>query len=197
MKIAHEKLDGLDRDKVLAALLPILSAHGVDAVEVLWQTDGAGRVLKLTVEQPGSQSPGAGVSVDLCSELSRDLSAALDVADCIEQRYRLEVGSPGLERALYRAEDYQRFSGRAARIKLREPEMGQAVFHGVLEGLDPEGRVLLRTDEGKLAILELSRIDAARLVFRMAGASRQGPSRAPGGRSRKKRDKAGRAGTAR
>jgi len=67
----------------------------------VWRTDRSGWLLEVTVERPDSTIPGAGVTVDLCSEISRDLSAALDVADVIQQRYRLEVGSPGLERALY------------------------------------------------------------------------------------------------
>src|SRR5690349_8075252 len=109
MRIAHEKLDGLPRERVVAAVSPVLDAHGVDCVELFWKTDRGSRVLEVTVEKRGTTRPGEGVTLELCSEISRDLSAALDVADCIGQSYRLEVGSPGVERALYDADDYARF----------------------------------------------------------------------------------------
>jgi len=169
MNVAHEKLDGLDRERVLGAVLPVLRAHGVDAVEIVWRTDRAGWLLEVTVERPDSTIPGAGVTVDLCSEISRDLSAALDVADAIAQRYRLEVGSPGLERALYSARDYARFAGQAARLKLKDPVAGQHVLRGTLHGLDENGQVLLETGRSEIVPLPLESIENARLVFEMGG----------------------------
>ncbi len=94
MTIAHVKLPGLDGERVRAAVEPILAAHRVDGVELVFKTDRAGWVLELSIEKPGERLPGAGITVDLCSDISREVSAALDVADCIAQRYRLEVGSP-------------------------------------------------------------------------------------------------------
>lgn len=162
--IAHEKLHGLDRERVVATVEPVLRAHGVEAVELVWRTDRGERVLELTVERPDSRVPGAGVTIELCSDISHDLSAALDVADVIGERYRLEVGSPGLDRALYGARDYERFAGQLARLKLREPEGGQSVVRGTLHGLDGAGRALIDSERGELAI-ELENIDNGRLVF--------------------------------
>jgi len=82
MSIAHEKLAGLDRECVLGAVLPVLRAHRVEGVELVWRTDRGGWVLELTVERPDSRLPGAGVTIDLCSEISRDISAALDAGGC-------------------------------------------------------------------------------------------------------------------
>ena len=110
MTIAHEKLPGLDRERVLAAVEPILAAHRVDAVELVFKTDRSGWVLELTLEKAGERVPGAGITLELCADISREVSAALDVADCIPHRYRLEVGSPGVERALYSLADYERFA---------------------------------------------------------------------------------------
>ncbi len=164
MKIAHEKLTGLDRECVMNALAPVLGAHHVDCVELVWRSDRGERVLEVTVERPGSTEPGAGVTLELCSDISRDLSTALDVADCIQQRYRLEVGSPGLERALYGAEDFRRFHGHTARLKLKESVRGQYVLVGTLDALDDAGHVTLIVRDEPVAIA-LSNIDAARLVF--------------------------------
>jgi len=170
MNVAHEQLQGLDRDRILAVVEPVLRAHRVEGVELLWRTDRAGWVLELTIERPESQLPGAGISVDLCTEISRDLSRALDVADVIEPSYSLMVGSPGLDRALYRLNDYRRFAGQHAKLKLKDPEDGQRVIRGVLNGLEGDGadpedqKILIDTDRGLLSF-SLSEIDSARLEF--------------------------------
>jgi len=179
MPIAHEKLPGLDRERVLAAVAPILSAHRVDGVELLFKTDRGGWVLELTIERPMERVPGAGITLELCTDISRDLSAALDVADCIPHRYRLEVGSPGVERALYSQADYQRFAGQAARLKLRVARNSEYVIIGVLNGLSPEGRIVIQSDTGELIELSLDEIDNGRLVFDWkTGSSRSGGAKA-------------------
>lgn len=178
MTIAHEKLPGLDRERVLAAVVPILAAHRVDAVELLFKTDSGGWVLQLTIEKPGERMPGAGITVDLCSEISRELSTALDVADCIPHRYRLEVGSPGVERALYSLSDYERFSGQPAKLKLKKPRNSEYVLIGTLNG-SSEQRVVIQTERGELVELNLDEIDNGHLVFDWkSGGSRPGGAKA-------------------
>jgi ribosome maturation factor RimP len=157
-------------------------------VELIWRTERAGWVLELTIERPDSQVPGAGISVELCSEISRDLSRALDVEDLIEQKYSLVVGSPGLDRALYNLNDYRRFAGQTAKIKLKQPHDGQRVVRGLLHGLDSDepvndglvheglagegSNILVETDRGLLSF-PLSEIDSARLEFVWNGGGRQ------------------------
>jgi ribosome maturation factor RimP len=178
MTIAHENLPGLDRERVLAAVLPILAAHRVDAVELHFKTDRSGWVLELTLEKPGERMPGAGITVDLCSEISRELSTALDVADCIPHRYRLEVGSPGVERALYSLSDYERFSGQPAKLKLKKPRNSEYVLIGTLNG-SSEQRVVIQTERGELVELNLDEIDNGHLVFDWkSGGSRPGGAKA-------------------
>jgi len=183
MTIAHEKLPGLDRERVLAAVTPILAAHRVDGVELHFKTDRGGWVLELTIEKAGERLPGAGITVDLCGEISRELSAALDVADCIPHRYRLEVGSPGVERALYNVADYERFAGQAAKLKLKKPRNSEYVLSGTLNGLSPEKRVIIQTERGELVELSLDEIDNGHLVFDWkSGGSRSGGARPNGAR---------------
>lgn len=189
MTIAHEKLPGLDRECVLAAVTPILAAHRVEGVELLFKTDRGGWVLELTIEKPSEPVPGAGITVDLCSEISRELSAALDVADCIPHRYRLEVGSPGVERALYSAGDYQRFAGHAAKLKLKQPRNSEYVVTGVLGGLAPDGHIVIQSERGELIQLGLDDIDNGHLVFEWKSA---GP-RSGGARSTRAHRPSGRA----
>jgi len=180
MAFAFYKLPGLDRERVLAAVEPVLRAHRVQGVELLWKTDGAGRLLEVNVEVPGSTVPGAGVTIDLCTEISRDLSAALDVADVIPGAYRLQVGSPGLDRALYVAADYERFTGQLAKVKLARPlANGQRTVRAKLGGVNEDGQIVLEMD-GERVVLDLEGIDSARLVFEW----NKGPG--PGARRSKK-----------
>src|SRR5262245_4492563 len=163
MRIAHEKLVGLDREKVISALEPVLHAHAVDCVELVWRTDRGEAVLEVTVERPETRDPGSGVTLDLCAEISRDLSASLDAADCIDRRYRLEVGSPGVERALYGASDYERFAGRGAKLKLKKPLKGEDGVEGTLDGVS-EGKIAILV-RGERSLVELADVDKAHLVF--------------------------------
>jgi ribosome maturation factor RimP len=189
----HDKLPGLDRDRVLAAIEPVLRAHNVEGVELRWRTDHAGWLLELTIERPGSRIPGDGVTVDLCGEISRDISAALDVADVIGPSYRLEVGSPGLDRALYVPSDYERFAGQVARLKLKEPIGSDHVIRGTLHGLDAGGSVLIDTDRGEIGVA-FENIDKAQLLFDWASKARpgKGPGRNGAGAKNGARHKRGR-----
>src|SRR4051794_7970096 len=99
MHVSYEKIPGIDRERLHAAIGPVLSAHNVECVECIWRTERSGWQLSITIERPDSRKPGEGVTIDLCADISRDLSAALDVADCIPHHYTLEVGSPGVERS--------------------------------------------------------------------------------------------------
>lgn len=165
MTIAHVKLPGLDGERVLAAVSPILAAHRVDGVELVFKTDRSGWVLELTLEKVAERVPGAGITLELCSDISREVSAALDVADCIAQRYRLEVGSPGVERSLYSLGDYERFAGQAVTVKLRQPRNSEYTITGALHGVSPEKRVVIQSERGELVELSLDEIDNGHLVF--------------------------------
>jgi ribosome maturation factor RimP len=176
MPFAYEKLKGLDRERLLEAIEPVLRAHGLDGVEMIWRTDNRGWVLYVTVERPGTTDAGAGVTLDDCTELSRDLSTALDVADVISNAYRLEVGSPGLERNLYQLADYQRFAGQTARVKCREEVLGQRLLRGALNGVDDAARVLMRTDHGDVA-LGFEMIESGQLVLQLAKSEKKKPTK--------------------
>ena len=74
------------------------------------------------------------VGLDDCERVSRDVSAALDVADIIPHAYQLEVSSPGLDRPLRRERDFARFVGESARIRLVDGVEGRRNFSGTLRG---------------------------------------------------------------
>ena len=115
---------------------------------------GRSPVLRVYIDKPG------GVTLDDCAALSERLSVHLDVEDLIPSQYLLEVASPGLDRGLYKAADYERFAGLPAHIKLAEPLNGQRNFHGTLLGLDRGGELtaLLEDETGKQHRLPLAKI---------------------------------------
>jgi ribosome maturation factor RimP len=135
---SHEKIPAMLRDRVLAVIGPVLQAHGLVGVELMWKADHQGPLLELTVEPEGARSTRDSVTLDVCAEFSRDLSTALDVADAVQGRYRLQVGSPGLDRRLYTLADYERFSGEPAKLKLSEPVGDQKVIEVILRGISTQ-----------------------------------------------------------
>lgn len=103
-----------------------------------------------------------GVSVDDCALVSHQVSGLLDVEDPIPGQYDLEVSSPGLDRPLFRAEDYARFAGQRVRVRTDVPVLGRRNFSGLLQGLEGD-QVIVEVD-GESYALPLDQIEQARLV---------------------------------
>jgi len=79
-----------------------------------------------------------GVSVEDCTIVSRQMEAVLDAEDFISSAYVLEVSSPGLERELYSLKDFEKFSGKLAKVRTHEPINGQRNFRGRIKHIDGE-----------------------------------------------------------
>lgn len=161
---------GIDRDALLRVVEPVVRAHGAELVDLELKPDRGGWVLRVSVEKAGSaanklSTRDAAVDLELCANLSRDLSPALDVIDLIPHAYHLEVGSPGVERPLRDADDFVRFAGQKAKLKLRELVDGQRVVVGVIDGV-ADGRVSV-SEGGRTHQVPLSAIERARLVFEL------------------------------
>ena len=103
-----------------------------------------------------------GVTVDDCANVSRDVSAILDVEETIDHHFILEVSSPGLDRPLRHERDYRRFAGRLAKIVVAEAVDNQKHFAGRLQGLERDA-VIIETAPGKRHALPLSLIKRANL----------------------------------
>lgn len=93
------------------------AAIAEDAGCALLDSQFLGGVLRLVIDRP------QGVSLKDCQTVSKQVSALLDVEDFGPSRYVLEVSSPGLDRKLYREEDYERFTGSRIRVTWKDPEM--------------------------------------------------------------------------
>jgi ribosome maturation factor RimP len=144
----------LTRVRTLAE--PILADGGLELVEVEFQRETHGWVLRIYMDKAG------GVRVDDCQRVSEELGDHLDVEDLIDHAYHLEVSSPGLDRPLTRDADFLSFAGKAARITTREAVEGQRNFRGRLAGLR-DGAVLLDLDDGRRVAIPRGLIAKARL----------------------------------
>ena len=101
-----------------------------------------------------------GITVDDCARVSNHMTRAFAVEGIDYDR--LEVSSPGLDRPLKRLEDFERFAGRDATVKLKLPRDGRRRFEGRLVGVE-DGRIVLDVG-GQRQQLEFDEIDRARLV---------------------------------
>lgn len=106
-----------------------------------------------------------GVSVDDCSLVSRQVGAMLDVVDSpFQDRYRLEVSSPGIDRPLFKLEHFARVIGQEVKVKMHLPVNDRRQFKGLLQRVEEEDiYILVDGIEGEVK-LPFSAIDRANLV---------------------------------
>jgi ribosome maturation factor RimP len=141
-------------------LAPSLEALGYEVVRVAMSGGGKTRTLQVMAERKDRRT----MTVEDCAEVSRMLSALLDVEDPIPGAYLLEVSSPGLDRPLTRPEDYVRFAGSEVRVETRQPIEGRRRFRGRLKGLENE-RVLMDVEDGAAVAIPLAEIERAKIVL--------------------------------
>ena len=104
----------------------------------------------------------AGIDVEDCAKVSRQVSGILDVEDPISGEYTLEVSSPGMDRPLYTLEQYKAYVGHVLQLKLRMPFDGRRNFKGLLSGIEDEDIVLIVDQEEYL--LPIDHIEKANIV---------------------------------
>ena len=145
---------------------PILDDLGLELVDLVYQRENRGWVLRFFLDHEG------GITLDQCAEASREISAILDVEDVIDTAYTLEVSSPGLDRPLKKAADYQRFAGQMAKIKTLvaiDPDQrgrSRKTFAGTLDGLDGENVLLTLKEKSAAQVrIPLGQIESAHLEY--------------------------------
>lgn len=136
-------------ERVRAAAGQVAAGYGLEVFDVQFRREAGGMILRVQIDRPGpAASAEDSVSVEDCAHVSRDLSALLDVEDFIPGAYTLEVSSPGLDRPLRGKADFERFSGRRAKIVIREAVDGQTFFRGRLAGVEADA-VLIEGEQGR------------------------------------------------
>jgi ribosome maturation factor RimP len=147
----------VDTNAIEQLIEPSLDALGYRIVRIVL-TGARGSTLQVMAER----SDGVPMSVDDCALISRSVSALLDVSDPIAGAYRLEISSPGIDRPLLKPADYDRFSGREARIELSAALRGRKRFRGRLLGVTDETiRLATPTGEEQLPLAAVARANLA------------------------------------
>ena len=152
--------------RVQAIASGVAASYGLEIFDVQFRREASGMVLRVRLDRPGSRATADdSVTVDECAKVSRDLSAIFDVDDVVPTAYTLEVSSPGLDRPLTKAGDYQRFAGRRAKVVMREQVDGQGYFKGRLGGIEdgPVQVVVIEGEDGRTHRVPLNVITRANL----------------------------------
>ena len=152
----------------------VAQPEGIEIVEVQLLGSGRGRMLRIFIDRPGigGANPDAphGVSHGDCEFISQQVGTILDMEDVIPgDSYTLEVSSPGLERKLSKAKDFERFVGHKAKILLRQPVENQRRWEGRLAGIS-QGVIALEVaalepSAGRVIHFPLTQVEKANLKF--------------------------------
>jgi ribosome maturation factor RimP len=141
--------------RVIDILDPLCTAEGMELVHIECQREAGGRILRLYIDRPD------GVTLDDCTNISRQSSDLLDVFLEDAGPYNLEVSSPGPNRPLGKKSDFDRFKGNRIIIRTASPLGGKKKIKGILLGIS-EDVVSVSTADRKVAI-PYDEILAARL----------------------------------
>ncbi len=157
-------------DQVREIVERVAAGSGLEVVEVELRGGGKARMLRIVIDRvPG------GVTHEDCANLSREVGTILDVEDVVPgSSYLLEVSSPGLDRKLLQAADYERFTGSKVKLKTRTPVNGSQHFEGRLQSFC-DGRLTLEVGASKnkarpggappqILEIELANVEKANLV---------------------------------
>ena len=147
-------------DKIEAIIAPTLSGMGLAVVATRMTEAYKRRTLQIFIEHADGRS----VNLDDCAQASGVISALLDVQDPIEERYDLEVGSPGIDRPLVKLADFGRYIGHQARIDLTIPLEGRKRFSGAILAVEGDD-VKLRTVDKKEFFLPFNQMATAKLIL--------------------------------
>ena len=135
--------------------------NGVEFVHSEVVGNRRNRTVRIFIDKP------EGVTIDDCSNVSRSIEAVFDADDFIPSAYVLEVSSPGLDRPLFKLDDFIRFVGKKAKVKTVEPLNGQANFNGLIEAVEDTEIVFEDRTSGKVRI-PFEKVEKANLKIDLA-----------------------------
>ncbi|MCL2373228.1 MAG: ribosome maturation factor RimP [Defluviitaleaceae bacterium] len=150
-------------------LAPVVEANGCELYDLEFVKEGGDRILRLYIDKP------EGVDLNDCEAVSRAAEVVLDEADPIAGAYRLQVGSPGVERSLHKPQHFTRYVGHKVAVRLFAPysppsgtsetvtSTGRKKFTGILKAYDGD-KIKLKDEDGTNWTFELSQVSACRLV---------------------------------
>ena len=133
------------QERLVALVEPLLARLGYELIDLEYVPARGRGTLRIFIDRP------SGIGLDDCERVSREASAALDVADPIPGGYVLEVSSPGEDRVLRTRAHFDRFVGSRVHVELAVPRAGRRRYTGVLKSVSDEG-IALVVDEQELSV---------------------------------------------
>jgi len=143
-------------DQVEQLIEAPIESLGYEVVGVEYNKNGHDAILRIYIDSE------QGISIEDCERVSHQVSGILDVEELITVAYSLEVSSPGFDRPLFKARDFERFAGSEAKIAMKLPINGRRNFKGILQGFS-DGNILIEVD-GEVYDLPLTKLAKARLI---------------------------------
>ena len=131
--------------EIRALVEPIVEEAGLELVELTCRPLGSQLLVRVLVDRAG------GVTLQQCSTVNRRIGEAFDAANLIEERYTIEVSSPGLDRPLVSKRDFERAVGEDVRLELNVDEGRHRELQGVLLAVQPEA-IVVKTLSGNVTI---------------------------------------------
>ena len=138
------------RERLIALIEPVLVRLGYELVELEYAAGRSQAVVRVFIDKLGIDTP-AGITVDDCERVSRDIAALLDVDDPIPTAYTLEVSSPGFDRVLRIPAHFERFVGERVFVELKAPRAGRKRYTGLLQAATATG-IELEVDKQKVEV---------------------------------------------
>jgi ribosome maturation factor RimP len=145
--------------QIMDMLQPTVTALGYDLWGVEHVAQGRHSVVRVYIDRP------AGITVDDCAGVSEQVSSILDVEDPIAGEYTLEVSSPGMDRLLFKLEQFSGYVGEMVELRLRSAFEGRRKFKGILKGIEGED-VVVQVDDHEF-LLPYGAIEKARVQPRI------------------------------
>ncbi|AUG55254.1 ribosome maturation factor RimP [Thalassospira marina] len=145
--------------RIADIIAPSIEAQGFELVRVSMMGKDS-QILQIMADRPEGQGS---INVEDCAEISRTVSALLDVDDPISGAYNLEVSSPGIDRPLTRRKDFDVWRGFDAKVELVVAVAGRRRFSGKLDGLEDDAVAMIV--DGERELLPLADIAKAKLVL--------------------------------
>lgn len=142
---------------IVDAVQSAVDAYGCELWGVEVQRAGRFLTVRLYIDKDG------GVSVDDCADVSRQVSAIMDVEDFIADKYNLEVSSPGLDRPLFTLDQYSRYVGQEIVVHLRVSVANRRKWRGTLESV--EGDMLTLNADGEVQTFAFGNIQKGHIVY--------------------------------
>jgi ribosome maturation factor RimP len=149
------------RERLIALIEPVLVRLGYELVELEYAAGRSQAVVRLFIDHLGIDTS-AGITVEDCERVSREVAALLDVDDPIPTAYTLEVSSPGFDRVLRTAAHFERFVGSRVFVELKVPRAGRRRYTGMLQAVNATG-IELEVDKQKVEV-PFDEIGKARLA---------------------------------